>query len=588
MRAAGVSALERMIDSMPAGDPRHPIPFPFGSLTDDEFDELVYLVAHAEEPAVAKIRAPDGGLDTVQPDQRDPTRATWGIQAKLHREQIKWSDCKASLDRAVECWRPDRVTFAFPRDLTENQHKLFHKHLTNRHLGVTVDWWGSSKLTARLIDNSAARGIAKRFFHTEDPADLADRAIRAGGPLRTAHDLLEREGATGEFLRSADPHFDWVTTKRTRSSTPIPRSPGAAMRLEFSKGDEQLIADAIPRTPAAMAELAPRGALLFSTAEERAVAEKLLAAVATSGGRAVLHGAMLRMQRIPAPFDELFDQSLTGEITVKADWPAKAWAARVAVDTDEGSTAIDVDLQPAESEPEWDAELVGHVSGLTVTMRFVWSHSDQAGRMNLTWCLTGARGDATARARILAFVIALHGRGTFTINDREEQRPGLTEQTMPAPVPDELRLLQRIYEGIATIQRFAGRSLGPPPDVFPIDLAEHIAWLSQAVLAGGYDATITSATMTCDSNALAQLKRSGNDIEIRDTLVANLLDREVEVAERITKLPLMQVKQVARLASETSAWEVELVPATGDSAPIHVELKPPPASGGVQPTRAPG
>jgi hypothetical protein len=103
---------------MPAGDPKHPLPFPFRELTDDEFDELVYLVAHVIDSTVSKTRAPDGGLDTVKLMDDDPLRATWGIQAKLHRDQIKWPNCKESLDRAVEQWQTSHVTFAFPRDLT--------------------------------------------------------------------------------------------------------------------------------------------------------------------------------------------------------------------------------------------------------------------------------------------------------------------------------------------------------------------------------------------------------------------------------------------------------------------------------------
>lgn len=82
---------------MPAGDPKHPLPFPFGSLTDDEFDSLVYLLAQVSDPKVAKLRAPDGGLDTVRPSDDDPLVAAWGIQAKLHREHIKWADCRRSL-----------------------------------------------------------------------------------------------------------------------------------------------------------------------------------------------------------------------------------------------------------------------------------------------------------------------------------------------------------------------------------------------------------------------------------------------------------------------------------------------------------
>jgi hypothetical protein len=162
------------------GDPKHPLPFPFRELTDDEFDELVYLVAHTTDGDVVKTRAADGGLDTVRLNLRDPGRT-----------------------------------------------------------------------------------IAKRFFHHDDPADLVDRATRARGPLRTAEDLLEREGTTGEFLRTADPHFDFHTINRPWSEAEPPRTPNAAMRLQFRRGQQQLIVDAVPRNAAALLEYGPKGSAQF-------------------------------------------------------------------------------------------------------------------------------------------------------------------------------------------------------------------------------------------------------------------------------------------------------------------------------------
>ncbi len=158
-----------MIDSMPAGDPKHPLPFPFGSLSDDEFDLIVYLLAEVRIRRLRRSARPTAASTPSVPPMTIPWSPHGGVQAKLHREQIKWPDCKRSLDRAVAVWHPPKITFAFPRDLTLGQHKLFRKHLTDRHPRVEVDWWGASKLTALLLESPAGRGIAKRFFNTEDP-----------------------------------------------------------------------------------------------------------------------------------------------------------------------------------------------------------------------------------------------------------------------------------------------------------------------------------------------------------------------------------------------------------------------------------
>jgi hypothetical protein len=43
-------------------------------------------------------------------------------------------------------------------------------------------------------------------------------------------------------------------------------------------------------------------------------------------------------------------------------------------------------------------------------------------------------------------------------------RPELVQPTTSAAVPDDLRYLRRVYEDLATIQRFAGATFGPPPE----------------------------------------------------------------------------------------------------------------------------
>ena len=570
-----VSALERIVIShMAAGDPKHPTPFPFEALTDDEFDDLVYLLAHAADPEVAKVRAPDGGLDTVRLSAGDPLVAAWGIQAKLHRGHIKWPDCKQSLDRAVAVWQARAVTFAFPCDLTQGQHKLFHKHLGARHPGVALDWWGQSKLTAMLLASPAGRGIAKRFFHSEDPADLADRAIRAGGPLRTAADLLERETATDDFLQSADPHFGWISTKSPRGTPPAPPQPGTALRLQFSRNDQQLVVDALPRPGALPPGVGPRGALVFPDESGREEAIKLLHAVGTLGGRAELGRVSLRIDQVPAPFDDLLTEPIEGLVTVRAHREVPAWAATVAVDTDEGTATLDFDLATEEPGDEWDARLVGARHGLTIELRFVWSHSEQVGTLNLHWRFSSATGAADERALVLALLIGLHGTGTVEIRDREEHRPALCEQTTPTPVPDDLRFLHTVYDALATVQRFAGSTFGPPPEEITYEVAQQLAWLAQALRDGGYDAMLSNASMRCGPEALGSFRRSGSTIEVRETLCAEFFGRELTVANRSVQLPLMVIKQATRLPGSEPLWDVELVPAIGDQAEVRFVLAP--------------
>ena len=92
----------------------------------------------AEDGRVVRLRAPDGGLDTVLPDEHDARRATRGWQAKRHAGRIDWADCERSLDRAVDTWKPRRVTFTFPRALTRGEHEKFAERLGRRHSGVAA------------------------------------------------------------------------------------------------------------------------------------------------------------------------------------------------------------------------------------------------------------------------------------------------------------------------------------------------------------------------------------------------------------------------------------------------------------------
>ncbi len=157
------------------------------------------------------------------------------------------------------------MTFAFPRDFTHGQHKNFVKHLAGRRAGVKVDWWGATKLTAVMTGSEAGCAIANRFFHSEGPVELVDRATRVGGSLRTPPDLLEREAAIGDFLRTTGPHFDFHTTNRPKSDEEVPLTPNAALRLEFGpRRSASCIVDAVPRTAAPLEHYGPKGSMPFN------------------------------------------------------------------------------------------------------------------------------------------------------------------------------------------------------------------------------------------------------------------------------------------------------------------------------------
>jgi hypothetical protein len=61
---------------------------PVWQLTPGEFEGLVFRVAWVEDRRVVRLQAPDGGLDTLLPDERRPGKAAHGWQAKRHTKSI--------------------------------------------------------------------------------------------------------------------------------------------------------------------------------------------------------------------------------------------------------------------------------------------------------------------------------------------------------------------------------------------------------------------------------------------------------------------------------------------------------------------
>jgi hypothetical protein len=558
---------------VPAGDPRHPLPFLFKGMTDDEFDELVYLVAHLSDDRVQKLRAPDGGLDTVRVSADDPLRAEWGIQAKLHREQIKWSSCKESLDRAVAQWRADDVVFAFPRDLTAGQSRNFARHLVGRHPGVSVTWWGSTKLTAIMIGSDGGRAIAKRFFHAEDPADLVDRAARVGGPLRTAADLLEREAGVDDFLRTGDPHFDFQTTRRPFAPGEPPVPPGTAMRLEVVRDGRQWFFDAVPKSETASEVYRPHVVPSFV---DPVRAAELAALVQKHGGRATLGEATLSFERVPAPFDRLLEELFkenNGTLVMRETTSPDPWPARVTVDTTLGRETLDFDLDPAEPGPDWDAILAGKRNGLGMECRFIWNHDSGSGGMQLHWETRRVTGTAAERARVWAFVTALHGDGVITFEDREGNRPDFRKELRPNSASDGLLALRDVYRDLAEIEAFSGAAFRPTPDEFSGDETYNIGFLANLLRTRRVETEIREVRGVLEPQAPQQLVGRVEGIVVVENVVVSLFDQEMHVADQVTRLPPMVVSSVSPY--DDGGDEVVLVPADQQDATTVVEFHRP-------------
>jgi hypothetical protein len=172
----------------------------------DRFEQLVFELAHRDDRRVERVNRPDGGADTILPRGGGLAERAW--QAKHYPKAISWKKCEDSLSRAVTRWKPNRVTFVFPIDLSQTRRASFDKKLV-RHpdaLGITVNHWNQSHLVQLLATHP---DLAARFWpDTEEQTEKIDRLIKAGGKMENAGEMVERALAVGEF---ADRDKDFET-----------------------------------------------------------------------------------------------------------------------------------------------------------------------------------------------------------------------------------------------------------------------------------------------------------------------------------------------------------------------------------------
>lgn len=177
-----------------------------------DFQRMVHELARAERPNAIPLEAPDGGADTLIPASGAEPKEV--VQAKHFPKpkSIRWPNCIASLDEAIETHDPGRVTFAFPRDFTEKQERAFREKLVDRYPDVDVRPWLLTDIIAELDRHPE---IKKRYFGREQHEEQVDsflRAVKHGGKLDTGADLIEQAHSLAAFADEHDRDFEYGVT----------------------------------------------------------------------------------------------------------------------------------------------------------------------------------------------------------------------------------------------------------------------------------------------------------------------------------------------------------------------------------------
>jgi hypothetical protein len=401
-----------------------------------------------------------------------------------------------------------------------------------------------------------------------------ERALRAGGELSRGQHVLDREFAIGEFVQGSDPHFHWVILKGLAGEQDPPRSPGAVMRLLFAKGDQRLVADAIPRNETAL-QYGPKVTVIPDDSPEGQEAKRLLADLLEGGGRLELsEGVKVEMDRLPKPLGDLVQGPLGGQITVSAVPEAAPWYMQINAETDLGPASLDLDLKPVHPAQGWDSEWTGSQGGFELVLRSRWLVRDGRGETQMAFRFRPAGVPLRDMQQAIGTMIALHGDGLVRFVDRTGNRDSMEKKVSRRDIQPQLLDLKKLADALVTLEEAAGKPMPSIPDEVPEAVIDQLSEIAELLKAGGEIGRITDSHAEMSSQGVSAFKRSGSDIEVRENVGVSVFGSKFSIAQRIIKLPMMRLVHAERLPGNEDLWRVKLVPLHGGEIETWIAFEP--------------
>jgi hypothetical protein len=546
---------------------RGPRRFDFHGLSDDDFEELCVLVVLLEHPEAIRLRAPDNGADSALPEGSD-RRYTRCWQAKRFAGPPQWHKCRDSLDAAIGAYHPQRYTFCFAKDLTGNQEQRFKHHVVGRHLGVTVDWWGASKLTAALIATDQGERIARRYIDSPDViAQAIAQAIQAGGPLETGADAFERMRAAAEWLAGRDPYYSYLTSQHEPTIAEPALHPGAIISVERIGSDVVERIQAIPRNPNAIQGRLPGGVIHFDNTDEgRAALEQVNRAFEREGEVTIDRGIRVEFTNLPEAIVEFTGNDEPEQVSIRIA-PGRRpklmpWQATLAATSTRGNARFDVDLLPVSPSAGWEAEYSGARFGLRVAVRF--RRSAEGAHANLEWTYTEEPSRSAAEKReVIMLLLTLHGAGRLDVIDRSRQRPTLPIDLQELPVPPAMEGWNLFLRDLAVIERAVGRRIDVPDEI-PSDAARVVRELAYILRGKASRMTVGRMEIVQTREAHAAFQHATGPLRITTDLEAELFGERLHFGTLVGDIHDWTV--VERLADPESDRVVVTVEPTSDAS----------------------
>ncbi len=509
--------------------PLGPQRFDFHGLSADDFELLCFLAIALEQPDAIRLRAPDRGADAALPVGRDRRyERCW--QCKRFGARIAWRQCVDSLARGMANYAPERYTFCFAADLTGSQEAAFKRYLVDAYPGVTIDWWGQSRLIAALVSSAPGQRIAEHFYGSpqHNGAALVE-AIRAGGPFQTAGDAVVRLGAAASWLAKHDPFYSYLTTQRESDIGATPLNPRAIMAVERGDGTIVERIEVIPRNVEAIEGRTPGAVMRFQQTEAGAEAfRRVREALTRHESLNVGEGVEVEFTNLPEAVERFAGDRTTGEVRVTIT-PAVIeplpWPATLLTTSSAGEQRFDIDLVPITPTPGWLHEFSGLRSGLRISIRLAETDGELRGQMQWQYDSDPA-ANAAENFAVTGLLLAVHQDGELQVRDRSGQRPPLPVKLSRRELPYGLDGWHRLLGELALIEEVIGARIAVPDDLANDDIGA-VYQLAAILRSGESRMTFTSIELVQSPEANAAFLKATGPVRLATAVVAEMFGQRI-------------------------------------------------------------
>lgn len=534
-------------------------------MTPDQFEQLVFELAHREDPEVRRLVHPDGGADTLRPVTEERAAEVW--QAKRYSGAINWKECEDSLDSAIDGWKPSRVTFAFPRDLSGQLERSFETRLVKREkaqkAGVEVGLWNLSELVRRL---NQAQELKTRFFGKEQEDLLAgvERAIKTGGRLESGADLVERAKTLSEFAEQQDVDFTYAITS-SAPATPAPNWDELPYLIIEVGGERTKVNVATWVREGAEVELPS----FFFTYDEAGQQARMEAVRTLARGEAaeVTQGARIRLQAPQAMRDLVPEPSALAGGTVTL-YPGDPVSVELEIETAEGKLERRLEMRPVGPRPDATVAFAGYSGGVLVEINFTLLEKPSISA-NITFSAhfgSDARENAEAAELLHAFYS--HERVTLrsrTLFPEAGELTGRYEELRQNTELERMEWMRLFYADLALIQERVGMAL-PIPDQMTEDDVNAVGTAAAVLRTGEGTGTFEQAEGFVQNPA--EIPRLPDEFSkrgsIRRMVSYPIFGREVELGEADYELPALKVVDVIPYGQTPTSPARVVLAAEGD------------------------